>query len=374
MTLTGNRLQPATGAIPSLDGVRAVAVLLVFFSHSGLGNLVPGDLGVTIFFVLSGYLITTLMRIEHTRSGTISYRSFYLRRLLRLMPPLLIVVAAAGLLASLTIINGGFTPGGMFSALFYFGNYFVITHDFHGIPAGIGVIWSLAIEEHFYLFYPPLAALLLRIGRVGPSATVLTILCAAILAWRYWLVFHGGSEAYITMATDTRIDAILVGCLMALLFNPWLDHVPPPKALHDWGIAALCITVLMGTLLYRGEVFRLTARYTLQSLAIAPLIYLAVARSDQIPFRWLNAKPLVYLGTISYTIYLSHHVIMLGIAKHLPQLSWFWMTLVVAVLTLAVAEPMRRWIEKPFARMRKRLHRKILGREQTSAFQAVSAP
>jgi len=104
-----DRPEYATGAIPSLDGIRAVAVSLVFFAHGGADSLVPGGLGVTIFFVLSGYLITTLMRIEHTRSGGISYRGFYLRRLLRLMPPLFIVVAAAGLFALASVIDGGFT-------------------------------------------------------------------------------------------------------------------------------------------------------------------------------------------------------------------------------------------------------------------------
>jgi len=374
MTLASDRPQYATAAIPSLDGLRAIAVLLVFFAHSRVENIVPGGLGVTVFFVLSGYLITTLMRIEYARSGAISYRGFYLRRLLRLMPPLFIVVAASGLLAAVSIIDGAFTSGGLFSALFYFGNYHVISHDFHGMPAGIGLVWSLAIEEHYYLLYPPLAALLLRVGRVGLSVIVLSMLCAAVLAWRYWLVFHGGSEAYLMMATDTRVDAILIGCLMALLRNPWLDRVPAPKALHDWAIASVCVAVLMGTLLYRDEVFRLTARYTLQSLAIAPLIYLAVARADRLPFRWLNARPLVYIGTISYTIYLSHHVILLGLAKHWPQLSWIWLTLAGAALTLALAEPMRRWVEEPCAKLRKRLHRKTLARETVPSFLSVGAP
>ncbi len=374
MTFASDRSQHASGPIPSLDGIRAVAVSLVFFAHGGLDNLIPGGLGVTIFFVLSGYLITTLMRVEHARSGAISYRDFYLRRLLRLMPPLFIVVAAAGLLAAASMIDGAFTPGGLLAALFYFGNYHVISHEFHGMPAGIGAVWSLAIEEHYYLFYPPLAALLLRVGRVGLSVTVLSMLCAAVLAWRYWLVFHGGSEAHLTMSTDTRVDAILIGCLMALLCNPWLDRVPAPKALYDWAIAAVCVAVLLGTLLYRDEVFRLTARYTLQSLAIAPLIYLAVARADRLPFRWLNARPLVYVGTISYTIYLSHHVILLGLTKHWPQWNWIWLTLAGAVLTLAVAEPMRRWVEQPCARLRKRLHQKALARGTTPGFLSVGAP
>lgn len=350
----------ADGAIPSLDGIRAVAVALVFFAHGGLEGFIPGGLGVTVFFVLSGYLITTLMRIEHARRGGLGFRSFYLRRLLRLMPPLFVVVAAAGLLAALSVIDGGFTAGGLLASLFYFGNYHVILHDFDGLPAGIGVVWSLAIEEHYYLFFPPLAALLLRRGRVGLSASVLALLCTAVLAWRVWLVWHGGSEAYLTMATDTRVDAILVGCLMALWRNPWLDRGAAAQASGHWALAAAGVAVLAGTLLFRDEVFRLTLRYTLQSLAIAALIYLAVSRAERLPFRWLNARPLVYVGTISYTIYLSHHVILLGIAKHWPQLNWFWLTFWAMVVTLAVAEPMRRWVEQPCARLRKRLHRRTL--------------
>jgi peptidoglycan/LPS O-acetylase OafA/YrhL len=104
------------------------------------------------------------------------------------------------------------------------------------------------------------------------------------------------------------------------------------------------------------------------------LIYLAVARADRLPFRWLNARPLVYIGTISYTIYLSHHVILLGLAKHWPQWSWIWLTLAGAVLTLAVAEPMRRWVERPCARLRKRLHRKALARGAEAGFLPMGAP
>jgi peptidoglycan/LPS O-acetylase OafA/YrhL len=178
-----------------------------------------------------------------------------------------------------------------------------------------------------------------------------------VLAWRCWLVFHGGTEAYLVMSTDTRIDAILVGCSLALLFNPWLDRVPAAMPRIDWLVAGLCIALLVGTLVYRDPVFRLTARHTLQSLAVAPLIWLAVARARQRPFRWLGARPLVYLGTISYTVYLSHHVILLAVAKHWPQLHWAWVSLVAALLTLAIAEPMRRWVEGPCMRLRQRLHR-----------------
>ncbi|MBL6749325.1 MAG: acyltransferase [Nevskia sp.] len=347
-------------AIPSLDGIRAIAVSLVFFAHSGLENAVPGGLGVTIFFVLSGFLITTLMRVECGRTGGLDFRNFYLRRFLRLMPPLLIVTAAAGALSAFGLAQGGFTPQGLLSVLFYFGNYFVIAHDFNGIPAGIGVVWSLAVEEHYYLLYPPLALLLLlRLRRPAGRAAVLAALCAMVLAWRFWLLRHGGSEAHLTMATDTRVDAILVGCLMALWRNPWLDRAAAASGgLRDSVIAAACLAALAATLAYRDDTFRLTARYTVQSLAIAPLIYLAVARAADAPFRWLNARPLAYLGGVSYAVYLSHQVILFMVQAHCPRLGWLATTMLTAALTLAFAECMRRWVEQPCARLRKRLHRR----------------
>ena len=346
------------GAIPSLDGIRAIAVALVFLAHNDLENAIPGGLGVTVFFVLSGYLISTLMRTEYATTHALDYRGFYLRRFLRLMPPLVCVVALVGILAAFAVVDGAFSVNGLLAVLFYYGNYFVIANDFNGLPAGVGVVWSLAVEEHYYLFYPPLAAALLLSGRKGLSAGVLLALCALVLGWRCWLVWHGASEAHLTMATDTRVDAILVGCLMALWRNPWLDPVPAANTKRDAWVVAVCVAVLLLTLVYRDELFRLTVRYTLQSAAVAPLIYLAVARAQRWPFRWLNARPLVYLGTISYTVYLSHHVILLLVAKQWPQLGWFAATLVAIALTLAVAEPMRRWVEEPCARLRKRLHRK----------------
>lgn len=364
---------PGAGAIPALDGIRAVAVALVFLAHSGLERIVPGGLGVTIFFVLSGYLITTLMRVEHERCGTLALRSFYLRRLLRLMPPLAVVLAAAGGLAALGLIGGGFTAGGAFAALFYAGNYHVIAQDYHGMPAGIGVVWSLAIEEHYYLFYPLLALWLLRLRR-GVAVSVLVLLCAAVLAWRCVLVLDGASAAYLTMATDTRVDAILVGSALALWRNPWLDAHTPARPLADAGIAAASLLVLALTLLWRDEAFRLTGRFTLQSLAIAALLWLAVARADRRPWRWLNLRPLVYLGSISYTVYLSHHVILLGLARHWPQWTWLELTLAGAVLTLAVAEPMRRWVEQPCAQLRRRLHRRSLARDRVAGLRFIGTP
>ncbi len=340
------------GTIPGLDGVRAVAVLMVLAAHTGLEGLVPGGLGVTVFFVLSGFLITTLLLTEHQRKGSIDIVSFYRRRVVRLMPPLLIVIAVSGLLARLGWITGGFSGEGLLAVLFYVGNYFFIANDFHEIPAGIGVIWSLAVEEQFYLLYPPLLIVLLR-GRRRTAIAVLAALCMAVLLWRGVLFAHGISDVYISMATDTRIDAILAGCLLALWRNPWLDAPRPTTPKLDLAIIFACLGVLLATLLWREPLFRNTLRYSLQSFAIAPLLWMSVARSDRPPFRWLNAQPLIYIGSISYAAYLVHQVFFLAIDKHWPQLPDAATALLTLALTFCSAAAIRHWVELPLQRLRR---------------------
>ena len=320
------------GSIPGLDGVRALAVSIVFLAHAGLEKLVPGGLGVTVFFVLSGYLITTLMLREIGERGGLDLPAFYLRRLLRLMPPLIIVVAAAALASRCGWIDGEFTPGGLSAALFYWGNYFVIAHDFHGLPAGLGVLWSLAVEEHYYLVYPFLLPPLLR--ALGPrrAAGVLLGLCGAVLAWRCGLYAMHASEDYLTMATDARIDAILCGGVLALARNPltarnacgWRTRLLLPLG---------CAALLLGSLLLRDPWFLQTLRFSVQSAAVAGLLYAAVAGAATPAFRWLSSRPMAYLGTLSYSIYLCHHVLLYGVARQLPGLGAFGAALLAAAET-----------------------------------------
>jgi peptidoglycan/LPS O-acetylase OafA/YrhL len=343
--------------IASLDGIRAVAIGLVFLAHGGLGNIVPGGLGVTMFFVLSGFLITTLMRVEFAKTGSLDLPAFYLRRVLRLMPPLLLVVMLLLLVHATGLDRNAITVGGVAAVIFYFGNYYAIAHHFAGIPAGLGVTWSLAVEEHFYIVFPLLALLLLRFRRAA-AVIPLGVLCAVILLWRCWLFVHGASEDRIYIATDTRIDSILMGCVLALLCNPVLDPVPERVRRYTGLIGAAAVGVLVASLTYRSEYFRQTYRYSIQSLACAPLIYLAVAQSHTAAFRWLNAGPVAYLGKISYTVYLVHQACMTFIDEHWPRLSTAPMLVCAALLALAIAVPMRRWVEIPFARIRKRLHQR----------------
>jgi peptidoglycan/LPS O-acetylase OafA/YrhL len=353
-----------SGPIPALDGIRALSVGLVFFSHNGLGNIVPGGLGVTIFFVLSGFLITTLMRVEYLQRGTVDFRGFYLRRFLRLTPPLILITCLAIALSLTAGLGTPFSGAGLASVLLYFSNYFEIFQGPSHQPPGMGVTWSLAVEEHYYLLFPPLALALLRFRSALSSGATLAAICVAILAWRCWLVSHGASEDRVYMGTDTRVDAILIGCLLAMVRNPWLEPPARPDVAADVTLAAACAAVLVGSLLWRSEFFRQTLRYTLQSLSIAGFLYLAVARARYAPFRWLNARVLVYLGTVSYTIYLAHYLVLLFVEEYAGSIGKVLIALLTAAITLIIAELMRRYVERPFATLRRRLHEASFARRR----------
>jgi peptidoglycan/LPS O-acetylase OafA/YrhL len=208
----GNARSHYLKVIPSLDGIRAISVMIVVLGHSGFDVFVPGGLGVTIFFFLSGYLITTLMLTERERTGEINIANFYTRRVLRLMPTLFISLLIAYTLAYTNVLSGGITCAGLAAQLLYFANYYGLFFD-HGntIPDGTGILWSLAVEEHFYIVYPLLLTLLL--GSALPLRTIGALLgavCLAVLAWRIYLVqspdFISDRTYY---ASDTRIDSII---------------------------------------------------------------------------------------------------------------------------------------------------------------------
>jgi peptidoglycan/LPS O-acetylase OafA/YrhL len=324
-------------------------------AHAGFGNTIPGGFGVTVFFFLSGYLITTLLRMEFERSGTVSLRDFYLRRALRIWPPFYTVLLLAFLLGALGVVPGKPQLGPALAQIFHFTNYWQILHGTAGLPEGTGVYWSLACEEHFYLVFPCLFILLQRLlpGRRAAQSNVLLAICGLVLAWRCLLVFGLHASADRTyLASDTRVDSILFGCALAIGGNPMLDEPRTSPAWMRRVLLPIGVLLLGVGFLYRAPWFRETLRYTLQGIALVPVFIVAIREPDFWPMRLLNWKPLRHVGVLSYSLYLSHHVVLYAIPESLGP--WPHALIALAV-SFAAAELIHRYIEKPCARLRHRL-------------------
>jgi peptidoglycan/LPS O-acetylase OafA/YrhL len=236
-----------------------VSVLLVFFAHAGFDRIVPGGFGVTIFFFLSGFLITTLQRVEFDENRRISVRQFWLRRALRIMPPYYLVLITAVIASAPGTLSGL----GVLAQLLNVTNYWAIVHNGNvGQPVGTGIFWSLAVEEHFYLVFPWLYIGLRRLNVSGQrQALLFWALCVVVLLWRCVLVLHYHVPTDRTyLGTDTRIDSILFGCALAVWRNPVIDRPRLNAKAWRFGLLPAAGAALLFCLVYRNAAFRETLR------------------------------------------------------------------------------------------------------------------
>lgn len=345
--------------IPSLDGWRAVAIAIVFFSHAGFGNLIPGLFGVTIFFFISGYLITTLLRREWDRFNDIDLRQFYWRRGLRLLPPLYLVLAASIVVACIGLTSSSFRWSSVVAQALYLANYYSIYMPASAVIPGTDITWSLAVEEHFYVLFPVLFLLLYRSNLTAwQRASVLWGLCAAVLIWRMHLVMGPTSTLLlqdadyvprISHATDTRLDAILFGCILGCYKNPVLDAstMPTARLLKLWLPASMLL--MMSTFLIRAPWFRETFRHSLQAIALFPVFVASIRLPDHILFRPLNWAWVRWIGATSYGLYLIHGPLL---QLHWPQMPRLIAVTIQLSLALALTALMYYGVEKPVARLR----------------------
>jgi peptidoglycan/LPS O-acetylase OafA/YrhL len=361
--------------IPSLDGIRAISFFVVFIAHAGLNHIVPGYFGLSMFFFLSGFLITTLLRMEFESTGTVSLRQFYLRRVLRIFPPFYLILFAA-MVCTITgfFVEGSVTLKGALAQAFHLTNYYVIYNGWwEGMAPGTPIYWSLAVEEHFYLIFPLLYLVLRRrISSGGRMALVLATICLAILAWRCVLIFllHAARERTY-LASDTRIDSILAGCILAVWKNPVLDKtsIDDRRLAYLWlplGTAALLISLAA----FRVDAFEQTLRYTLQSFGLMPLFVAAVRWHDRAPFRLLGWAPLRRLGVFSYSMYLMHLSVLWVLHKR-THLSAIPKGAVALVIVIALAALIYRFVEKPCAKLRRSLSRHLDARSGADAADRV---
>jgi peptidoglycan/LPS O-acetylase OafA/YrhL len=355
----GRQASRATTRLPGLDGVRAIAVLAVIAFHEQLTAFPGGFLGVDVFFVLSGYLITDLLVAQWNRLGGLDLRQFWTRRARRLLPALAVLLVVVT--AATAIIEPGQLAAlrqALIAALTYSSNWWqALAHhsyfDQFGPPPPLQHLWSLAIEEQFYLVWPLLLIVILTTVQSPRIRAAIAWLFAALSGVAMALIYVPGSDpSRVYYGTDTHASALCIGCALAL---SWplrrLQALPREKtqAVDALGLAGIgLLGWAMGH--YAGNDSALyPAGMLIVALGAGGLV-LAAASTGVVSWL-LSWSPLRWLGVRSYGVYLWHWpvIALTAAALHQPQ-SGTWLWLAEAALSISLAAASWRWIEQPIIR------------------------
>jgi peptidoglycan/LPS O-acetylase OafA/YrhL len=360
MTRIEPPIAPPAGRLPSLDGLRAISVLMVLCQHS-LSTIDPaqpwiaavfralgkGSTGVLVFFVISGYLITWLLRRELDRSGHIDLGGFYARRIARIFPVFyayLLLIGGLTLAQVLAVPWVDLATAGTF--LWNYGHFWRGDAD----PQSwyVGHFWTLALEEQFYLLWP-LILLLSGVKRGWYVALALILLMPPMRALNYWLL--PGSRGQLGMMLHTSCDALMYGCLLALWERSAFFERLAPRLLH-WGVplaACLGIFLLVPVLDRQVRGFGLVAGQSITCLAVALILLWAVRKPQTLVGRVLNARWVVHIGVLSYGLYIWQQVLLTSIPGQ--SLAPFPVNL---LLCFVAAELSYRIVEMPVLAWRRR--------------------
>jgi len=377
------RTEPFTPArrVPALDGVRGLAVAAVVAFHLGIQQIHGGLLGVDVFFVLSGYLITGLVLSEWRRTGDVSLSHFWARRARRLLPAMLLMLATVAI-ASRWLLPSDQLPtvrGDVLATLFYVANWHSILAN-HGYfaafaaPSPLLHTWSLAVEEQFYLLWPLGATIALR--KLRSSRWLLAIsaggfVASASLMAGLSLAGVGANRLY--YGTDTRAQALFVGdALAGIMFALGRDFTGSrfraPRRRHGtggWQMAALSLAGLAGAAgltafclrvdgqspwLYRGG-------FALVALCVGAVIASVVLQPRTPLARLMSARPLVQLGVISYGVYLWHWPVIVALTQTRTGVSGNELLLLRVAVTLVISLLSFYLLERPIRERRLRVPR-----------------
>jgi peptidoglycan/LPS O-acetylase OafA/YrhL len=344
--------------IPSLDGLRGLAVMLVLFAHTQPQLLRGGQNGVDLFFVLSGFLITSILLREHDSTDEIHLLRFYARRALRLWPALFIVIVGVVCYAMIWESAEKFevTLGDAISALAYYWNWrtVFVWKDIANHQWMLFHLWSLSVEEQFYIVWPPMLALLLGARLRGRTVIYLVISAiAAVFILRIYLWCQDRNYP-LYFRTDARADALLFGVLVAFLVREGVTFATTKARTF---LNFCCVTAL-AFIAYDSTktpdvTLQVWGQLSLLALSSALLIVGAV-RGFPEPLNWLfNLGPLRWIGTISYGLYLYHWPIFYRLRDYdmqpnLRMVLSFALAFVIATLSYY-------FVEKPFLRLKDRL-------------------
>lgn len=359
-----------------IDAMRAFAVLLVVFSHAGL-TFVPGGSGVTIFFAISGFIITYLLLRERDKTGSFDLAGFYIRRLLKIAPPLILAIVIPTLVY--WSLGGAVDTLDFLGQVFFFFNLRYLDSQITVLP-GTHVMWSLSIEEQFYLVFALMWLVLVRWTAYRRALAVLGVAVVLYSSLSRWVLHDAGASAdRIYFGTDTRMEAIAIGMLTALWYHRYAademvlgrelvgrryrsgaliqDGRTIPLLGHNWVLCA-ALGVYLLTLVIRDDTFRDTVRYSLQAWAASAVMLWGLVASRQplgaTVHRFLAWRPLQLIGLSSYSIYLVHDVLFKVLEPHLHGLPTLAQVVLLAPLGVAAGVTMYLVVEVPVMRLKDR--------------------
>lgn len=346
--------------ITGLDGIRAIAVIMVLAYHLKLALFKSGFLGVTVFFVLSGYLITGILISEVEEEGTIDLKNFWLRRIRRLVPAVM-SMAVVIIFVSAVVNRVIFTKGckDFLASVLGFNNWWQIFNkvsyfEAAGVPSPFTHCWSLAIETQFYLIYPLILLGTYKLvksrgegrakrGLLFAGVTLLLALISVILMIVLFDPQQDASRVY--YGTDTRAFSLLFGALLAIL---WEYRMVPRRLSASvnmvLGSVSFAVLIVMTIAINGSSNFWYRGGQFVETILTVLVIYTVSGRKTWLS-RFLSNPVLKWIGDRSYSIYLWHYPIILLISKGIKA-SW-WITLIEIVLSVVLAELSYRFIETP---------------------------
>ena len=340
---------------PALDGLRALAVMAVLLYHANLAWIPGGFLGVEMFFVISGYLITSLLLAEWEEAGRIDFKSFWVRRARRLFPALFLLLAGVSACAIIFLPSEvAALRGDVLSTAGYVNNWYqVFSHKSYfesvGRPSLLRHMWSLAVEEQFYLVWPVLFSLLL--ARLRPRFVLMAVLGGAVASMLLMAVLYqpNTDPSRVYYGTDTRAAGILLGVALAFFWRPGQGG----NAARGWlldgiGLAAFATMVACFGFINEFQSFLYRGGFSLVGLATAELIAVAVHPRARLVPRALSWSPLRWIGVRSYGIYLWHFPVFMLTRPQLDvPMNGLPLLALRFIVTMVVAELSYRFLETP---------------------------